>query len=99
MLPGKQKSKIQVWLYEQTDTRIEGVIIGMDEYMNLVIDEAEELSMKKDTRKALGTFRKVEDSLHALLMLLIPNVLSHVILGRILLKGDNVTLLMEAPQK
>lgn len=27
----------------------------MDEYMNLVIDDAEELSMKKDTRKTLGT--------------------------------------------
>lgn len=27
----------------------------MDEYMNLVIDAAEELSMKKETRKALGT--------------------------------------------
>lgn len=50
----KQKTKIQVWLYEQTDTRIEGVIIGMDEYMNLVIDEAAELSIKKQTRKELG---------------------------------------------
>lgn len=61
------KAKIQIWLYEQTDLRIEGRIIGFDEYMNLVLDEAEELSMKKKTRKPLG---------------------------RILLKGDNITLMM-----
>lgn len=28
---------------------------GFDEYMNLVLDEAEELSLKKKTKKALGT--------------------------------------------
>mmetsp|Transcript_66314 Transcript_66314/g.138231 ORF Transcript_66314/g.138231 Transcript_66314/m.138231 type:complete len:90 (-) Transcript_66314:216-485(-) len=63
----QNKSRIQVWLYEQTDLRIEGQIIGFDEYMNLVLDNAEELSMKKKTRKALG---------------------------RILLKGENITLMM-----
>jgi len=47
--------------------RIEGKIIGFDEYMNLVLDDAEELSIKKKTRKPLG---------------------------RILLKGDNITLMM-----
>ncbi|KAL4586877.1 hypothetical protein LXL04_011522 [Taraxacum kok-saghyz] len=40
---------------------------GFDEYMNLVLDEAEEVSIKKKTRKPLG---------------------------RILLKGDNITLMM-----
>lgn len=34
---------------------MEGVIIGMDEYMNLVLDDAAELSMKKESSKALGT--------------------------------------------
>ncbi|KAJ0515045.1 putative small nuclear ribonucleoprotein E [Helianthus annuus] len=43
--------------------------VGFDEYMNLVLDEAEEVSIKKKTRKALG---------------------------RILLKGDNITLMMNA---
>ena len=62
-----QKTRIQVWLFENTDLRIEGRIIGFDEYMNLVLDDAEELSIKKKTRKALG---------------------------RILLKGDNITLMM-----
>ena len=58
-----------MWLFENTDLRIEGKIIGFDEYMNLVLDDAEELSIKKKTRKALG---------------------------RILLKGDNITLMMSA---
>jgi len=57
---------VQIWLYEQTDLRIEGRIIGFDEYMNLVLDEAEEVSMKRKTRKPVG---------------------------RILLKGDNITLM------
>ena len=65
----QNKMRIQVWLYENTDLRIEGRIVGFDEYMNLVLDDAEELSIKKKTRKALG---------------------------RILLKGDNITLMMSA---
>lgn len=40
-----------MWLFENTDLRIEGRIIGFDEYMNLVLDEAEELSIKKKSRK------------------------------------------------
>jgi len=40
---------------------------GFDEYMNLVLDDAEEINVKKNTRKSLG---------------------------RILLKGDNITLMM-----
>ncbi|KAL8135138.1 hypothetical protein AgCh_009968 [Apium graveolens] len=40
---------------------------GFDEYMNLVLDDAEEVSIKKKSRKPLG---------------------------RILLKGDNITLMM-----
>lgn len=59
-----------MWLYENTDLRIEGKIIGFDEYMNLVLDDAEELQVKKKTRKQLG---------------------------RILLKGDSITLMMAAP--
>jgi len=67
----QNKSRIQIWLYEQTDMRIEGRIIGFDEYMNLVLDDAEEILIKKKTRKALG---------------------------RILLKGDNITLMMNTGQ-
>ncbi|CAH8359121.1 unnamed protein product [Eruca vesicaria subsp. sativa] len=49
-----QKARIQIWLFEQKDLRIEGRITGFDEYMNLVLDEAEEVSIKKNTRKPLG---------------------------------------------
>jgi len=49
--------------------RIEGHIIGFDEYMNLVLDEAEEVNIKTKTRKQIG---------------------------RILLKGDNITLIQNA---
>ncbi|CAL5218656.1 g360 [Coccomyxa viridis] len=62
----QSRQKVQIWLFEQTDLRVEGRIIGFDEYMNLVLDEAEEVSMKRKTRKPLG---------------------------RILLKGDNITLM------
>jgi small nuclear ribonucleoprotein E len=50
----QSKARIQIWLFEQKDLRIEGRIIGFDEYMNLVLDDAEEINVKKDTRKSLG---------------------------------------------
>lgn len=67
----QNRSRIQVWLYEQVNLRIEGHIVGFDEYMNLVLDEAEEVHMKAKTRKTLG---------------------------RILLKGDNITLIQQVGQ-
>ncbi|TEA24264.1 hypothetical protein DBR06_SOUSAS10910028, partial [Sousa chinensis] len=47
-------SRIQVWLYEQVNMWIEGCIIGTDEYMNLVLDDAEEIHSKTKSRKQLG---------------------------------------------
>jgi small nuclear ribonucleoprotein E len=66
----QNKSRVQIWLYEQPDARMEGVVIGFDEYMNLTLDDAEEIDVKRGKRKRLG---------------------------RILLKGDNITLMMNAP--
>nr|CCA16294.1 small nuclear ribonucleoprotein homolog putative [Albugo laibachii Nc14] len=63
----QNKARVQIWLYEQTQTRIEGRIMGFDEYMNIVLDEAEEVDVKKAKRAPLG---------------------------RILLKGDTITLMM-----
>ncbi|XVF34283.1 hypothetical protein REPUB_Repub18cG0046000 [Reevesia pubescens] len=68
----QSKARIQIWLFEQKDLRIEGRIIGFDEYMNLVLDDAEEVNVKKKSRKSLG---------------------------RILLKGDNITLMMNRLSK
>ncbi|XP_002737683.1 small nuclear ribonucleoprotein E-like [Saccoglossus kowalevskii] len=67
----QSRSRIQVWLYEQVNMRIEGHIIGFDEYMNLVLDDAEEYHMKSKTRKTLG---------------------------RVMLKGDNITLIQNVQQ-
>lgn len=65
-----QKTVVQIWLYDHADLRIEGRIVGFDEFMNVVLEEACEVSTKKGTRTALG---------------------------RIMLKGDNITLVHPAP--
>ncbi len=43
-----------IWLYDRSDLRIEGKILGFDEYMNLVLDEAEEIRLKAGTRRPVG---------------------------------------------
>ena len=57
---------------ETADMRMEGVIVGFDEFMNLVLDDAEEVHMKAKDASA-----------------------SRRPLGRILLKGDTITLLQQ----
>ena len=52
-------------MYEESDIKFEGKIIGFDEYMNLVIDDCEETNLKKGTKNNIG---------------------------RIMLKGDNISL-------
>ncbi|KAF7731508.1 hypothetical protein EC973_009272 [Apophysomyces ossiformis] len=73
----QNKSRVQIWLFDKTDLRIEGRIIassllcGFDEFMNLVLDEAEEVDTKAQTKKTIG---------------------------RIMLKGDNITLIQSVNQ-
>mmetsp|Transcript_50616 Transcript_50616/g.68871 ORF Transcript_50616/g.68871 Transcript_50616/m.68871 type:complete len:99 (-) Transcript_50616:469-765(-) len=62
----QNRTRIAIWLYENSNISIEGRIVGFDEYMNLVLDDAQEIDDKKETR---------------------------VDLGRILLKGDTITLM------
>ncbi|KEY69027.1 hypothetical protein S40285_00534 [Stachybotrys chlorohalonatus IBT 40285] len=50
---------VSVWLYEQLSIRIEGKIRGFDEFMNLVIDDAVEVTQKTkdndtESRRSLG---------------------------------------------
>ncbi|KAH7104764.1 hypothetical protein BKA62DRAFT_693329 [Auriculariales sp. MPI-PUGE-AT-0066] len=67
----QQRTKISVWLYDNVEMRIEGRIIGFDEFMNVVIDDAEEVYVNKTKdRRALG---------------------------RIMLKGDAITLIQQLP--
>ena len=65
----QKKTRVRIWLYEDTRLQIEGQIIGFDEYMNMVLDDAVEIDSKKN--------KAVE-------------------VGRILLKGDSITMLQEA---
>eukprot|EP00934_Nitzschia_sp_Nitz4_P002748 Nitzschia sp. Nitz4//scaffold13_size275219//145969//146353//NITZ4_000880-RA/size275219-augustus-gene-0.265-mRNA-1//-1//CDS//3329536032//2738//frame0 len=66
----QKKNRVRVWIYEDTKKQIEGQIIGFDEYMNMVLDDAVEIGRKRTE------------------------------IGRILLKGDSITLLQEAePQR
>jgi small nuclear ribonucleoprotein E len=68
----QNRSRIQMWLFDQKNLRIEGHVIGFDEYMNLVLDDAEEVHIKRGERKSVG---------------------------RILIKGDNITLIQNvSPQ-
>lgn len=62
----QQQSVVTIWLYEQTQLRIQGKVRGFDEFMNIVVDEAVEISTKDGAKEELG---------------------------RILLKGDNITLI------
>mmetsp|Transcript_8613 Transcript_8613/g.7595 ORF Transcript_8613/g.7595 Transcript_8613/m.7595 type:complete len:94 (+) Transcript_8613:43-324(+) len=46
--------KVEIWLFENTDVKIQGTIIGFDEYMNLTMDNACEINTKKNKTKELG---------------------------------------------
>jgi len=62
----QKKTRVRIWLYEDARMQIEGQILGFDEYMNFVLDNAVEIDSKKNSRSEVG---------------------------RILLKGDSITLI------
>eukprot|EP01053_Blabericola_migrator_P005867 Blabericola_migrator_1__5866@NODE_296_length_10232_cov_145_755239_g243_i0_p13_GENE_NODE_296_length_10232_cov_145_755239_g243_i0NODE_296_length_10232_cov_145_755239_g243_i0_p13_ORF_typecomplete_len103_score8_52LSM/PF01423_22/4_3e12Hfq/PF17209_3/0_18Hfq/PF17209_3/6_6e03_NODE_296_length_10232_cov_145_755239_g243_i023132621 len=58
------REPVEIWLVDRPQTRIVGVIQGFDEYMNIVLGQAEELTVEKapkevsqwfTDRKPLGT--------------------------------------------
>eukprot|EP00924_Labyrinthula_sp_SR-Ha-C_P014382 snap_masked-scaffold_20-processed-gene-4.39-mRNA-1 protein AED:0.37 eAED:0.37 QI:0/-1/0/1/-1/1/1/0/83 len=51
----KDRERVQIWLYENSTLRMEGIIRGFDEYMNIVLAEAVELDLKQKTNRQLGT--------------------------------------------
>ncbi|GAA5984836.1 hypothetical protein JCM10908_003528 [Rhodotorula pacifica] len=73
----QQGARVQIWLFDNVEQRLEGKILGFDEFMNVVLDDAEEV-WTKDTKS-----RKVGDRQS---------------LGRLLLKGENITLISPAPR-
>ena len=48
------KTKVEIWLFENDETIFQGLIYGFDEYMNMVLYEAEEINKKKGTKISHG---------------------------------------------
>eukprot|EP00608_Synchroma_pusillum_P002965 CAMPEP_0198419178 /NCGR_PEP_ID=MMETSP1452-20131203/32_1 /TAXON_ID=1181717 /ORGANISM="Synchroma pusillum, Strain CCMP3072" /LENGTH=105 /DNA_ID=CAMNT_0044139301 /DNA_START=72 /DNA_END=389 /DNA_ORIENTATION=- len=42
----KEKKRVSIWLYENTSMRIEGRLLGFDEFLNVVLDEAQEIPIR-----------------------------------------------------
>ena len=59
---------------------------GFDEFMNLVLEDGEEVDVKQNTRVKIGKVLKFRKRIGQL-------YLSYHILGRLMLKGDNITLI------
>ncbi|KAA6401275.1 MAG: putative small nuclear ribonucleoprotein E [Streblomastix strix] len=51
--PINQRTRVEIWLYENPRMRIEGIIEGFDEYMNLVLRDPCEVYVKTGERKQL----------------------------------------------
>lgn len=53
----QNRTRVSVWLYEATGLKIEGIVVGFDEFMNICLDEAQEVVIKKgqvEKRKEIG---------------------------------------------
>jgi len=54
----QQQTPVSVWLYDNSDFRIQGKIAGFDEFMNVVMADAEEVWQAKgdkaERREELG---------------------------------------------
>lgn len=53
------KTTVEIWLYDNTEMRIQGKIIGFDEYMNIVLSDGIEIVSKKnqpdqETKRKIG---------------------------------------------
>ena len=66
---------------------------GFDEFMNLVMDDAEEVYVKEKKRRSVG---ELSMSLALLAGWVYFTMTSFPSSGRILLRGDNITLIMQA---
>ena len=50
----QNKARVEIWLYDNNDIRLEGKILGFDEFMNIVLDETYEIKVKSKTSRLLG---------------------------------------------
>ena len=59
----KSKTKVEIWLFEDDETVFQGIIYGFDEYMNMVLFEAEEINKKKGTKINHGKIMLKSDNI------------------------------------
>lgn len=59
----QRKTRIEIWLMEDLDTRIQGTIVGMDEFMNLTMENAVEINTKNGTERKLGRIVMKQDNI------------------------------------
>lgn len=50
----QNQNRVQIWLSNVRNKRIEGVIRGFDEYMNLVLEDAADVNVRLKTCHKLG---------------------------------------------
>jgi len=80
-----QKTRVQIWLFDQPHVRLEGVVLGFDEYMNIVLEGAVEVSTAAAGKRGGGGGGGGGGGA------------TRTALGQVLLKGDNVTAMLAAP--
>ena len=49
------RARVEIWLKDDTKTRFQGKIVGLDEFMNLTLQDTVEINVKKGTEKKIGT--------------------------------------------
>ena len=55
----QKKTRVRIWIYEDVHVQMEGIIIGFDEYMNVVLDDAIEINTnsKQQQQKRINVGR------------------------------------------
>lgn len=53
----QQGTRVSLWLYDNLEMRIEGKIVGFDEFMNVTVSEAQEVYTDKAKGNKAGTTR------------------------------------------
>ena len=50
----KKREKVCIWLFENTSMKIEGVLTGFDNFLNVTLIDAEEVYVKTNSRIKIG---------------------------------------------
>ena len=46
--------KVEIWLKDDNDTRLQGTIVGLDAHMNITVKDTVEINKKRGTEKKIG---------------------------------------------